>query len=200
MDNPDAYYRKKYWWRPWKKWAFLRKIRKDARKMTKYLDYVREQVDYWNKARCEDCIDYHQSKSDAEKLLTGTCLINTLMMTIINNIIGFTSFVTMDLYTMYEHLLGRDVDKDTGRGYGIRPIVENMKDEELNEELKSLCSKWNLYRKEIDKGNKNFCGIRTLLACCHRDARTRSLSKHRIEEHDYLNWLKANRKVIHNYI
>ena len=194
----DWAYMKINWWRPWKKWAFLRKIRKDAREMAKYLDYVREQVDYWNKARCEDCIDYHQSKSDAEKLLTCTCLINTLMMTNINNIIGFTSFVTMDLYTMYEHLilaksdveknffarlvcmniyeltedmtqlLGRDVDKDTGRGYGIRPIVENMKDEELNEELKSLCSKWNLYRKEIDKGNKNFCGIRNMTVA-HKD-------------------------------
>lgn len=198
MENPDAYYRKKYWWRPWKKWLYLRKIRKGAKDMIKFIDYVREQVDYWNKARCEDCIDYYQSKSDAEKLLTGTCLINTMMMTNINNIMGFTSFATMDLYIMYEYLikaksdleknffarlvcmniyeltedmtqlLGKDVDKDTGRGYGIRPIVDNLEDKELNEDLKELCSKWNLYRKEIDKGNKNFSGIRNITVA-HKD-------------------------------
>lgn len=196
--NNDDYYIKKYRWRPLKKWLDLLQIRKGAIDMNRFIGYLKERIDYWNKARCEDCVTYHNSRNDAERLISGTRFKSTLELTNINNIVGFSSFASMDMYTMYAHLiqaksnieknffarlvcmniyeltedmtqlLGKDVDKESGRGYGIRPIVDDMEDKELTEELNTLCSKWNLFRKEIDKGNKNFCGIRNMTVA-HKD-------------------------------
>ena len=42
-----------------------------------------------------------------------------------------------------------------------------------------------------EKWLKNYDEVKNFIEAKHRN-----LSKHRIEEHDYLNWLKANRKVI----
>jgi hypothetical protein len=42
-----------------------------------------------------------------------------------------------------------------------------------------------------EKWLKNYDEVKNFIETKHRNP-----SKHRIEEHDYLNWLKANRKVI----
>ena len=198
MDQYDDYYKNKYRWRPLKKWLDLMHIRKDAREMKMFIDYLNKQIDFWDKVRCEDCVKYHNSRNDAEKLISGTRFKSTLEFTSINNIVGFSSFASMDMYTMYAYLiqaksdieknffarlvcmnifelteditqlLGNDVDKKSGRGYGIRPIVNDMEDIELKDDLNHICSKWNSFRKEIDKGNKNFSGIRNMTVA-HKD-------------------------------
>lgn len=103
--NNDDYYIKIYRWRPLKKWLDLLQIRKGAIDMNRFIGYLKEQIDYWNKARCEDCVTYHNSRNDAERLISGTRFKSTLELTNINNIVGFSSFASMDMYTMYAHLI-----------------------------------------------------------------------------------------------
>ena len=185
-------------WMPWKKWLYVRKIRKDAKYMEQRLDFIKNKFEWGLCEECKDRIEYSNSKDDFDKLFNGMFLLNMCEMNNISNIVGFMTLGAMDLYTMYAHmleadnkiernffsrlicmnmyeftedilqLLGKDKDKETGRLLGVRQLVNDVEDNTLIEELNTLRSKWIVFWKEIAPKEKNYSGIRNITVA-HKD-------------------------------
>lgn len=180
MENWDIYYKRKYR-KPWKKWLYVRKLKKEAQYMEQRLDFIKKKFDWGGCEECKDRREYHNSQDEFDELFNLMLLKNMCDINNISNLVGFVTFAGMDLYTMYIHLikaeddrekkffsrlvcmnmyeltgdilqlLGNDKDKETGRLIGIRQTVQDIDDEALAKELNVLSSKWNLFWNETIK-------------------------------------------------
>lgn len=185
-------------WMPWKKWLYIRKIRKDASNMEQRLDFIKNKFEWGLCEECKDRIEYKNSIDDFDKLFNGIFLINMCEVNNISNIVGFMTLGAMDLYTIYAHLLesdniieknffsrlicmnmyeftedilqllGKDKNEDTGRMLGVRQMVNDIEDDKLIAELNKLRSKWKDFWNEIARNGKNYSSIRNITVA-HKD-------------------------------
>jgi len=197
MKNWDDYYKNKYKYRPWKKWLYVRKLKKEAQYMEQRLDFIKRQFDWGVCEECKDRTEFHNSQDDLDELFNVMSLKNMCEINNISNLVGFVTFAGMDLFTMYIHLtnaednrerkffsrlicmnmyeltedilqlLGNDKDKETGRLIGIRQMVQDIEDDVLTKELKELSSKWYGFWNETTKC-KTYQDIRNITVA-HKD-------------------------------
>ena len=181
---------------PLERWNKIRKLKRDALRCERYLDFVSKSVNEGYQKESEDYSEYANSKDEIDEAYNLIFYLNSCEMTNLGNFVGFVSFAEMDLATihayllnansdvdrkffirllcmnMYEfsddflNLLGNDRNKDIV--LDITPVVEAIGDDSLTKECNSLRSKWAKFRKKISEEPNSYITIRSSTVA-HKD-------------------------------
>ena len=181
---------------PFEKWKKIRKLRRDALRCERYLDFVSKSVNEGYRKESKDYSEYANSQDKIDEAYNLVFYLTSCEMTNIGNLVGFVSFAEMDLSTIHAHLLkaNNDIDRlffirllcmnmyelsddfldilgnDRNENIvlGITPVVEAIGDDSLTMECNSLRSKWSKFRKKISEGSNNYITIRSSTVA-HKD-------------------------------
>lgn len=198
MTDKDRIYIRKFRWKFWLRWKYLGMMKRFAKEIHRDIEREKDTLIRCRKDMLEQKAYIDSAKSDNERKVHEIMYKQQCSFERTANFSGFLSLTTMDLFTVlpnlynakneiqrnyyarlvkmyiYEltedvtQLLAKDEDRQEGKAFGLRPLVEEIGDEKLVKLHNEICGEWNDLWGRISKDKKNFKDVR-IMTVAHRD-------------------------------